>query len=89
MRIDSLFYRLAYRSGRPRWDSTDPRPERGAATGSVPVNGTGEPRLVRVKENYGGRGGRRPGRYSGLRAALRLMAWPASKHASLMPMTRS
>jgi SAM-dependent methyltransferase len=27
MRIDSLFYRLAYRSGRPRWDSTQPRPE--------------------------------------------------------------
>jgi SAM-dependent methyltransferase len=27
MRIDSLFYRLAYRSGTPRWDSTEPRPE--------------------------------------------------------------
>ena len=27
MRIDSLFYRLAYRSGRPRWDNTEPRPE--------------------------------------------------------------
>ncbi len=27
MRIDSLFYRLAYRFGKPRWDSTEPRPE--------------------------------------------------------------
>ena len=27
MRTDSLFYRLAYRSGTPRWDSTEPRPE--------------------------------------------------------------
>ncbi len=27
MKISSLFYRLAYRYGRPRWDSTDPRPE--------------------------------------------------------------
>jgi len=27
MRIDSLFYRLAYRAGRPRWDSAEPRPE--------------------------------------------------------------
>ena len=27
MRIDSLFYRLAYRSGTPRWDSAEPRPE--------------------------------------------------------------
>ena len=27
MRIDSLFYRLAYRSGTPRWDGTEPRPE--------------------------------------------------------------
>jgi SAM-dependent methyltransferase len=27
MRIDLFFYRLAYRSGRPRWDSTLPRPE--------------------------------------------------------------
>jgi len=27
MRVDSLFYRLAYRSGTPRWDSTEPRPE--------------------------------------------------------------
>ncbi len=27
MSIGSLFYRLAYRSGRPRWDSTEPRPE--------------------------------------------------------------
>ena len=35
MRIDSLFYRLAYRSGTPRWDSTEPRPElaRGRAPG--------------------------------------------------------
>ena len=27
MRLDALFYRLAYRSGTPRWDSTDPQPE--------------------------------------------------------------
>jgi len=27
MRLDSLFYRLAYRFGRPRWDTTEPRPE--------------------------------------------------------------
>jgi SAM-dependent methyltransferase len=27
MRIDSLFYRLAYRFGQPRWDSAEPRPE--------------------------------------------------------------
>lgn len=27
MRIDTLFYRLAYRFGRPRWDSAEPRPE--------------------------------------------------------------
>jgi SAM-dependent methyltransferase len=27
MRLDSVFYRLAYRSGRPAWDSTEPRPE--------------------------------------------------------------
>jgi len=27
MSIGSLFYRLAYRSGTPRWDSTEPRPE--------------------------------------------------------------
>ena len=27
MMISSLFYRLAYRSGTPRWDSTEPRPE--------------------------------------------------------------
>jgi SAM-dependent methyltransferase len=27
MKISSLFYRLAYRYGRPRWDSADPRPE--------------------------------------------------------------
>jgi SAM-dependent methyltransferase len=27
MRIDALFYRLAYHSGRPRWDTTQPRPE--------------------------------------------------------------
>ena len=27
MRIDSLFYRLAYRFGRPRLDSTEPRPD--------------------------------------------------------------
>jgi len=27
MRIDSLFYRLAYRFGRPRWDSNQARPE--------------------------------------------------------------
>ena len=26
MRIDSLFYRLTYRFGRPRWDSTEPTP---------------------------------------------------------------
>ena len=25
MRLDALFYRLAYRSGTPRWDSTDPQ----------------------------------------------------------------
>jgi SAM-dependent methyltransferase len=27
MRPDLFFYRLAYRFGRPRWDSTEPRPE--------------------------------------------------------------
>ena len=27
MRLDSLFYRLAYRFGRPRWDSAEPRPD--------------------------------------------------------------
>jgi len=27
MRIDSFFYRLAYRFGKPRWDSAEPRPE--------------------------------------------------------------
>jgi len=27
MRLDSLFYRLAYRFGRPRWDTAEPRPE--------------------------------------------------------------
>jgi SAM-dependent methyltransferase len=27
MMISSLFYRLAYRSGTPRWDSPEPRPE--------------------------------------------------------------
>ena len=27
MRLDALFYRLAYRSGTPRWNSTDPLPE--------------------------------------------------------------
>ena len=27
MRLDSLFYRLAYRLGRPRWDTDQPRPE--------------------------------------------------------------
>ena len=27
MRIDSLFYRFVYRTGKPRWDSTHPRPE--------------------------------------------------------------
>jgi len=27
MRIDSFFYRLAYLSGKPRWDSPEPRPE--------------------------------------------------------------
>ncbi len=27
MRPDSLFYRLAYRFGRPRWDTAEPRPE--------------------------------------------------------------
>ncbi len=27
MRRDSAFYRLAYRFGKPRWDSTEPRPE--------------------------------------------------------------
>jgi SAM-dependent methyltransferase len=27
MRPDLFFYRLAYRFGRPAWDSTDPRPE--------------------------------------------------------------
>ncbi len=27
MRIDFLFYRLAYRAGQPRWDSDQPRPE--------------------------------------------------------------
>lgn len=38
MRTDTLFYRFAYRSGTPRWDSTEPRPElaaliRGRPTG--------------------------------------------------------
>jgi len=27
MRLDSVCYRLAYRSGRPAWDSAEPRPE--------------------------------------------------------------
>ena len=27
MRLDLLFYRLAYRFGRPRWDTAEPRPE--------------------------------------------------------------
>ena len=27
MRLDLLFYRLAYRFGKPRWDSAEPRPE--------------------------------------------------------------
>ncbi len=27
MRLDAFFYRLAYRSGRPRWDTGEPRPE--------------------------------------------------------------
>jgi len=27
MRLDALFYRLAYRSGTPRWDSNEPQPE--------------------------------------------------------------
>jgi len=27
MRLDLLFYRLAYRFGKPRWDSSEPRPE--------------------------------------------------------------
>ena len=27
MSIDSFFYRLAYRSGRPRWDTAEPQPE--------------------------------------------------------------
>jgi cyclopropane fatty-acyl-phospholipid synthase-like methyltransferase len=27
MRLDAIFYRLAYRSGRPRWDTGTPRPE--------------------------------------------------------------
>ncbi len=27
MRLDSLFYRFVYRFGRPRWDSSDHRPE--------------------------------------------------------------
>jgi SAM-dependent methyltransferase len=27
MRLDAIFYRLAYRSGRPRWDTGKPRPE--------------------------------------------------------------
>jgi SAM-dependent methyltransferase len=27
MKPDLFFYRLSYRSGRPRWDSTEPRPE--------------------------------------------------------------
>lgn len=27
MRLDSIFYRLAYRFGKPAWDSGEPRPE--------------------------------------------------------------
>ncbi|HLN06788.1 MAG TPA: methyltransferase domain-containing protein [Acidimicrobiales bacterium] len=27
MRLDSLFYRVAYRFGKPRWDTGEPRPE--------------------------------------------------------------
>jgi len=27
MRLDSLFYRLSYRFGKPRWDTDEPRPE--------------------------------------------------------------
>jgi len=43
MRIDSLFYRLAYRSGTPRWDSTEPRPElvKGRAPGRALDIGSG------------------------------------------------
>jgi hypothetical protein len=36
MRIDSLFYRLAYRMGKPRWDSTDPQRELADLTRSRP-----------------------------------------------------
>jgi SAM-dependent methyltransferase len=27
MKLDAIFYRLAYRSGKPRWDTDEPRPE--------------------------------------------------------------
>jgi SAM-dependent methyltransferase len=27
MRLDAIFYRLAYRGGRPRWDTGEPQPE--------------------------------------------------------------
>ena len=37
MRIDYLFYRLAYRSGRPRWDTTQSRPELVELTHSRPA----------------------------------------------------
>lgn len=37
MRLDSLFYRSVYRFGRPRWDSSEPRPElKGLALSGVP-----------------------------------------------------
>ncbi|MGD0982942.1 MAG: class I SAM-dependent methyltransferase [Acidimicrobiales bacterium] len=37
MRLDSFYYRLAYRFGKPRWDSTEPRSELEAVvTGRVP-----------------------------------------------------
>lgn len=35
MRIDTLFYRLAYRFGRPRWDSAEPRPELAGLSGAA------------------------------------------------------
>jgi SAM-dependent methyltransferase len=36
MRADSVFYRLAYRFGRPRWDGSEPQPELAALTRERP-----------------------------------------------------
>ncbi|HYM97560.1 MAG TPA: hypothetical protein VET26_09670 [Candidatus Sulfotelmatobacter sp.] len=37
MRLDSLYYRLAYRLGRPAWDTSEPEPELNKlAVGRVP-----------------------------------------------------